>query len=52
VRIARRNNWLTSLGHGKSGGLLTKEGEKKFREANGPYRVQKLLGLNFDKKVK
>ena len=52
VRIARRNKWLTSLGHGKSGGLLTKEGEKKFREANGPYRIQKLLGLDFDKKVK
>ena len=52
VRIARRNKWLTSVGHGKSGGLLTKEGEKKFRQANGPYRIHKLLGLDFDKQAK
>jgi hypothetical protein len=46
IRIARRNNWLTTAGHGKSGGILTKEGEQAFIKLNGPYRLQKIYGIS------
>ena len=52
VRIARRNSWLTSFGHGKSGGLMTVEGERAFENLNGPYRMQKLFGIKYEKKAK
>lgn len=43
LRIARRNKWLTSLGAGKAGGVLTKLGERKFVEFEGPARMAHLL---------
>jgi len=52
VRIARRNGWLTSLGHGKSGGFMTDLGENTFLNLNGPYRMQKLFGIKYEKQVK
>ncbi len=52
VRIARRNGWLTTEGHGKSGGFLTPEGEKAFLKFNGPYRLSKLYGITYSKKRK
>jgi hypothetical protein len=52
VRIARRNEWLTSEGHGKSGGFLTEIGVKTFLQFNGPYRLNKLYGLQYTKRKK
>ena len=52
VRIARRNEWLTSEGHGKSGGFLTEKGVKTFLQFNGPYRLNKLYGLQYTKRKK
>jgi hypothetical protein len=49
IRIARRNEWLTSAGHGKSGGSLTKSGELAFIKLNGPYRLQKFYGVSSGK---
>jgi hypothetical protein len=43
VQVARRNGWLTSNGAGLSGGVLTEEGEKLFRLANGPARVANIM---------
>lgn len=43
LRIARRNKWLTSLGAGKAGGVLTDLGEKKYREFKGPERLSQIL---------
>ena len=43
VQVARRNGWLTSNGAGFSGGVLTEEGEKLFRLANGPTRVANIM---------
>jgi len=52
IRIARRNKWLTSTGHGKSGGVLTKAGELAFLKLNGPYRLQKIYGISSRKGAK
>jgi hypothetical protein len=35
VRIARRNEWLTSGGAGKGSGALTKKGLKAYQELDG-----------------
>jgi len=43
LRVARRNNWLTSNGAGRSGGQLTASGEKMFRQSKGPERLKALL---------
>jgi len=43
LRIARRNKWLTSLGTGKSGGVLTELGKSEFSLSNGNYRENILL---------
>ena len=43
LRVARRNNWLTSNGAGRSGGQLTAAGEKVFRQLKGPERLKALL---------
>ena len=47
VRVARRNEWLTSNGAGKAGGELTPEGEKAFRQLNGPERMSALLNSDW-----
>jgi hypothetical protein len=43
VQVARRNGWLTSNGAGFSGGVLTKEGEIKFKSVNGPARLSNII---------
>jgi hypothetical protein len=43
LRIARRNKWLTSLGAGKAGGVLTDLGAKKYIEFKGPERLSIIL---------
>ena len=35
LRVARSQGWLTASGKGRSGGTLTKMGEKSFKELNG-----------------
>ncbi len=47
LRVARRNDWLTSNGAGKAGGLLTPQGEKAFREFNGPERMKAILNSDW-----
>lgn len=47
LRVARRNDWLTSNGAGKAGGFLTPEGEKAFRKLNGPGRMKALLNSDW-----
>ncbi|NBQ97137.1 MAG: hypothetical protein EBT26_02560 [Microbacteriaceae bacterium] len=47
LKIARRNEWLTSSGSGKAGGQLTKKGEEEFVNSNGIARekaIQKVRG--------
>lgn len=47
LKIARRNEWLTSSGSGKAGGQLTKKGEEEFVNSNGRARekaIQKAKG--------
>lgn len=38
LKIARRNNWLTSSGSGKAGGQLTEKGLSEFNFSLGPGR--------------
>ena len=47
LRVARRNDWLTSNGAGKAGGVLTPAGEKAFRQLNGPERMKALLNSDW-----
>lgn len=47
LRVARRNEWLTSNGAGKAGGVLTPTGEKAFRNLNGPERMKALLNSDW-----
>ena len=47
LKIARRNEWLTSSGSGKAGGQLTKKGEQEFLNSNSGARekaIQKMKG--------
>ena len=43
LRIARKNGWLTSLGTGNSGGVLTELGLKRFKEIDGEALLKKHL---------
>ena len=47
LRIARRNDWLTSLGSGKSGGRMTEIGEKEFRKSKGHERLARILSADW-----
>ena len=38
LKIARRNEWLTSSGSGRAGGQLTKKGDQEFVNSNGGAR--------------
>jgi hypothetical protein len=38
LKIARRNEWLTSSGSGKAGGNLTEKGKKEFQKTDGATR--------------
>jgi hypothetical protein len=42
IKVARGQGWLTSEGAGKSGGILTPLGEKKFKDFNGAKRIKEL----------
>jgi len=43
LRVARSQGWLTASGKGKSGGTLTKMGEKSFKELNGDITLTNWL---------
>jgi hypothetical protein len=43
LRVARSQGWLTASGKGKSGGTLTKMGEKSFKELNGDITLRDWL---------
>ena len=47
LRVARRNEWLTSMGSGKSGGKMTDKGEKEFRKSKGHERLARLLSADW-----
>ena len=43
LRVARSQGWLTASGKGKSGGTLTKMGEKAFKELGGEITLTNWL---------
>jgi len=43
LRVARSQGWLTASGKGKSGGTLTKMGEKFFKELDGEITITNWL---------
>ena len=43
LRVARSQGWLTASGKGKSGGTLTKMGEKAFKELDGDLTLTNWL---------
>ena len=43
LRVARSQGWLTASGKGKSGGTLTKMGEKAFKELDGDITLTNWL---------
>ena len=43
LRVARSQGWLSASGKGKSGGSLTKEGEKAFKELHGEMTLTRWL---------
>mgnify|MGYP000005708004 FL=1 len=43
LRVARSQGWLTASGKGKSGGTLTKLGEKAFKELDGDITLTNWL---------
>ena len=47
LRIARKHEWLTSLGSGKSGGRMTEKGEKEFRKSKGHERLARILSADW-----
>jgi hypothetical protein len=47
LRVARRNDWLTSMGSGKSGGRMTEKGEKEFRKSKGHERLARLMSADW-----
>jgi hypothetical protein len=47
LRIARKHEWLTSFGSGKSGGQMTEEGEKEFRKSKGHERLARILSADW-----
>lgn len=47
LRIARKHEWLTSLGSGKSGGRMTEKGEKEFRKSKGHERLTRILSADW-----
>ena len=47
LRIARKHEWLTSQGSGKSGGQMTDKGEKEFRKSKGHERLARILSADW-----
>lgn len=47
LRIARKHEWLTSHGSGKSGGQMTEQGEKEFRKSKGHERLARILSADW-----
>jgi hypothetical protein len=43
LRVARSQGWLTTSGKGKSGGVLTKEGDKAFKDLRGEIKLNSWL---------
>jgi hypothetical protein len=43
LRVARTQGWLTASGKGKSGGVLTKEGDKAFKDLRGEIKLNSWL---------
>ena len=46
LRVARSQGWLTASGKGKSGGTLTKMGEKAFKDLDGDITLTNWLSRN------
>ena len=47
LRIARKHEWLTSQGSGRSGGHMTEKGEKEFRKIKGHERLARILSADW-----